>query len=64
MLDELNIQHSTLNTPNNRNLTFNSQHLTFKKKHLNSQHLTFNIKKNKFRGWVKPLWVVYIIERT
>ena len=40
MLDELNIQHSTLNIPNNRNLTFNIQHLTFKKKHLNIQHLT------------------------
>ena len=55
MLDELNIQHSTLNIPNNRNLTFNIQHLTFKKKHLNIQHLTFNIKKNWFKGWVKPL---------
>ena len=57
MLDELNIQHSTLNIPNNRTLTFNIQHLTLKKLHL-------TLKKIGFQGWVKPLWVVYIIERT
>ena len=57
MLDELNIQHSTLNIPNNRTLTFNIQHLTLKKLHL-------TLKKFGFQGWVKPLWVVYIIERT
>ena len=48
MLDELNIQHSTLNIPNNR-----TKHS--KQSHLNIQHLTFNIKKNWFNGWVKPL---------
>ena len=42
MLDELNIQHSTLNIKKN----------------------AFNIKKIWFKGWVKHLWVVYIIERT
>ncbi len=42
MLDEPNIQHSTLNI----------------------KKIAFNIKKNWFKGWVKPLWVVYIIERT
>ena len=42
MLDELHIQHSTLNI----------------------KKIAFNIKKIGFKGWVKPLWVVYIIERT